>query len=127
MGEKSDVELVKIMIYLDHLKDFTNLREANEKQHRLHEIFRSDIQDYINFYDSDEWSDNYDSDFEFDEDGLTPLRKIADKSDIHLTRSGIEESEGSLRNKSASYLREDSEMGDSKEGEYLKVSKGGEE
>lgn len=60
LGKKSDIELLKVMRYLDFLHKQPNLREANEKEHRLRQIFNSNIEEYIQYYDSDQWTEDDD-------------------------------------------------------------------
>ncbi len=47
------------MKYLYYLKDFKNLKEENEKTYNLKKIFDSNIETYIKYYNSDEWSEEW--------------------------------------------------------------------
>ena len=69
MGDSHDSELLKVMKYLQQLGNSTNLRLENEKTYKLKEIFKYNMEDYIQYYESDEWSDEEDKDF--DDDGVT--------------------------------------------------------
>jgi hypothetical protein len=69
LGDKNDHELLKVMKYLYYLKDFKNLKEENEKTYNLKKIFDSNIETYIKYYNSDEWSEEWHQDF--DDDGIT--------------------------------------------------------
>ncbi len=57
MGDKNDNELIKVMKYLFYIKDFKNLMEENEKTYNLKKIFNSNIETFIKYYNSDEWSE----------------------------------------------------------------------
>jgi hypothetical protein len=51
------------------LAKFENLRAENEKNYKLKEIFNYNMENYIQYYESDEWSEEEDKDF--DDDGIT--------------------------------------------------------
>mmetsp|Transcript_10061 Transcript_10061/g.15370 ORF Transcript_10061/g.15370 Transcript_10061/m.15370 type:complete len:91 (+) Transcript_10061:5826-6098(+) len=53
------------------LKGCSNMRERNEQQNQLLSIFNSNIEDFIQYYDSDEWSDEESEHIDFDDDGIT--------------------------------------------------------
>jgi hypothetical protein len=57
------------MKYLQHLSNFENLRAENENNYKLKEIFNYNMENYIQYYESDEWSEEEDKDF--DDDGIT--------------------------------------------------------
>lgn len=69
MGDPHDTELLKVMETLSHLKGFSNLRAECERTFRLREIYNQDMALFIQYYDSDGWSDETDKDF--DDDGRT--------------------------------------------------------
>ena len=52
MGDQRDQELLKVMRYLNEARTHDNLRAFNESRHRLRAIFNSDIEQFIDFYDS---------------------------------------------------------------------------
>ena len=58
------------MKYLQQLGNSTNLRLENEKTYKLKEIFKYNMEDYIQYYESDEWSSD-EEDKDFDDDGVT--------------------------------------------------------
>ena len=44
------------MEYLKYIKDFDNLAEQNERIYGFKKLFQTDINDYIDYYYSDEMS-----------------------------------------------------------------------
>ena len=63
LGNKSDNSLKQLMIYLDYIKDFDNLRAENEKIYELRMIYNSNIEDYVHWYYADEFSSQENEDF----------------------------------------------------------------
>lgn len=85
MGDRKDTELRKVMQTLHHLKGFENLPFENEKIFKLREIYNQDMDVYIRYYDSDQWSEDQIKDF--DDDGHTEIQTYKDYDDF----SGISE------------------------------------
>ena len=67
-GDKNDIEMIHVIKHLKHMKNFSNLRVENEKVYQLNMIYSSNIEDFIQYYDS---SDSGDEDEDFDCDGIT--------------------------------------------------------
>lgn len=71
-GDKSDSALKLVCNYLDYIKDFQNLRVENEKVYNLLDLYNSQIDEWINHYNSDYYSESDDSEEgDFDDDGVT--------------------------------------------------------
>jgi hypothetical protein len=62
---------------LYHLKNFEDIREENEKIFKLRDIYNQDMDTYIKYYDSDQWSDEHEKDF--DDDGHTEMQTFTKK------------------------------------------------
>jgi hypothetical protein len=53
------------------------LSEENEKIYQLRHIYNQDMEAYIQYYDSDEWSEEQEKDF--DDDGVTEMQTFNKK------------------------------------------------
>lgn len=60
VGNPNDTELLKVCETLNHLKNFDNLRVECEKTFRLREIYKQDMDLFINYYNDDYWSEDDD-------------------------------------------------------------------
>lgn len=67
MGDNEDKCLLQVMKYLKYIKNFDNLAEQNEKIYDFRKIYNSNTYDFIDFYYSDEGSDQeqYDEEEDF--------------------------------------------------------------
>jgi hypothetical protein len=76
---------------LNHLKNFEDLRIENEKIFRLRYVYNHDMNAYINYYDSDQWSEEQEVEKDFDIDGHTEIHTFTNKQDSFENFSGASE------------------------------------
>ena len=79
LGNKSDKSLKQLMVYLDYIKDKANLRLENEKIYELRMIYNSNIEEYVQWYYSDQFSSQLDEDF-------VSVDNMLDQQSIHKSR-----------------------------------------
>jgi hypothetical protein len=60
MGDKTDVEMIKLIKYLQHIYPKEDLRTYNDKVFQLNKIYKSRIDCFIKYYDFDVISDDSD-------------------------------------------------------------------
>ena len=79
LGNKSDKSLKQLMVYLDYIKDKANLGLENEKIYELRMIYNSNIEEYVQWYYSDQFSSQLDQDF-------VSVDNMLDQQSIHKSR-----------------------------------------
>ena len=93
------------------MANFENLPAENEKNYKLKEIFNYNMENYIQYYQSDEWSEE--EDIDFDDDGITE----------HLTAKKVDQTSDNLCQEADFNLELSSEEKKIRDTQQLSLSK----
>lgn len=93
LGNKKDRSLLQLMHYLDHIKDFDNLRLENERCYELQMIYDSNIEEFAEYYQSEivcSYDDEEECDYE-DYDNIPPHDSVRIKQSQTITPKSDQE------------------------------------
>lgn len=65
-GDKEDAEMIKVIRYIESIHDKNDLRHPNTKIFNLKKIYNSNIENFIKYYNFDEFSDLEEEETNFD-------------------------------------------------------------
>ena len=70
VGKKDDYELMKVANYVKNLAKAKNVMAENEKNFSLQKILKSNIENFIRYYEVKELSESQETDFDEDGDSI---------------------------------------------------------